>query len=255
VLIPSRGMGGEAGVGAGAACVGCLMFLLAGWEGLICVLMSLPLAAPMGALGGMLVHAARARRKEAASGWMLALVPWSIAWDVTATPPVRPVVTAVEIAAPPAAVWKRVVEFPPLEEPQEWYFRAGLAYPQSAQTIGNVRYCRFSTGDFVEPISVREEPRLLAFDVAENPPPMRELSLCGKVEPRHLHGYMESVRGQFLLIPIDGGRRTRLEGTTWYRHGLWPDFYWRLWSDAVIHRIHLRVLRHIQRLTEEAERR
>ena len=39
---------------------------------------------------------------------------------------------------------------------------------------------------------------------------------------------------------------TRLEGTTWYQHGLWPSQYWRLWSDAIIHKIHLRVLRHIR---------
>ncbi|HEV2033924.1 MAG TPA: hypothetical protein VGU71_06965 [Candidatus Dormibacteraeota bacterium] len=33
---------------------------------------------------------------------------------------------------------------------------------------------------------------------------------------------------------------------------MWPAAYWQLWSDDIIHRIHLRVLRHIQR---EAEKR
>jgi hypothetical protein len=42
-----------------------------------------------------------------------------------------------------------------------------------------------------------------------------------------------------------------LEGTTWYRHGLWPAEYWRWWSDAIIHRIHLRVLRHVRMLAEQ----
>jgi hypothetical protein len=31
---------------------------------------------------------------------------------------------------------------------------------------------------------------------------------------------------------------------------MWPAGYWRRWSDAVVHRIHLRVLRHIKRLAE-----
>ena len=31
---------------------------------------------------------------------------------------------------------------------------------------------------------------------------------------------------------------------------MWPAFYWRLWSDAIIHRIHLRVLNHIKELAE-----
>lgn len=29
-----------------------------------------------------------------------------------------------------------------------------------------------------------------------------------------------------------------------------PATYWRLWSDAIVHRIHLRVLRHIKQLAE-----
>ena len=42
-----------------------------------------------------------------------------------------------------------------------------------------------------------------------------------------------------------------LTGSTWYQHHLWPADYWRLWSDAIIHRIHLRVLRHIKVLSEQ----
>jgi hypothetical protein len=29
-----------------------------------------------------------------------------------------------------------------------------------------------------------------------------------------------------------------------------PETYWKVWSDAIIHRIHLRVLQHLQRLAE-----
>ena len=39
---------------------------------------------------------------------------------------------------------------------------------------------------------------------------------------------------------------TRLTGTTWYSHGLRPSAYWSLWSDWIIHRIHMRVLTHIR---------
>jgi hypothetical protein len=63
-------------------------------------------------------------------------------------------------------------------------------------------------------------------------------------------GADRSAGGQFLLTPLPGGR-TRLEGTTWYRHGLAPAEYWRLWSDEIIHKIHMRVLKHIK---EEAEK-
>jgi hypothetical protein len=60
-----------------------------------------------------------------------------------------------------------------------------------------------------------------------------------------LHGFLVSEGGQFLLTPLANGG-THLEGTTWYRHGLWPSAYWQLWSDFIIHKIHLRVLRHIR---------
>ena len=63
---------------------------------------------------------------------------------------------------------------------------------------------------------------------------------------------MVSKQGRFQLTPLTGNR-TLLEGTTRYRHGLWPATYWRWWSDAIIHRIHLRVLNHIRELSENSD--
>ncbi len=66
--------------------------------------------------------------------------------------------------------------------------------------------------------------------------------------------HLLSRRGQFRITPLPNGD-TLLEGTTWYQHGLWPAQYWRCWSDAIIHRIHLRVLNHVRMLAEkEAQR-
>ncbi len=116
-----------------------------------------------------------------------------------------------------------------------------------------MRHCEFSTGAFVEPIQVWEEPRLLQFSVVDQPAPMQEWTPYREIHPRHLSGYLASERGQFLLTPLASGG-THLEGTTWYRHHMWPADYWQLWSDAIIHRIHLRVLRHIKSLAEQDAR-
>ena len=66
-------------------------------------------------------------------------------------------------------------EIPP---PTEWMFRAGIAYPVRARIQGNgvgaERQCVFSTGAFVEPIEVWDEPRKLKFSVTSNPAPMEE---------------------------------------------------------------------------------
>jgi hypothetical protein len=62
---------------------------------------------------------------------------------------------------------------------------------------------------------------------------------------------MMSQRGEFLLAPTANGG-TLLRGTTWYTLDLDPGPYWRLWSDFVVHRIHMRVLRHVKALSEAA---
>jgi hypothetical protein len=60
---------------------------------------------------------------------------------------------------------------------------------------------------------------------------------------------LRSRRGEFRLIRRqDGG--THLEGRTWYTLSAAPAFYWCVWSDAIIHRIHRRVLAHVKRLSE-----
>ena len=229
--------------------------LFFGLEGLGCIVMALPLAAPLGAAGGWFVYLAASSRAASRGGalMLLLLPPSCLTWDTQAQPAVFEVRSAVTIAAPPERVWKHVLTFSELPEPREWYFRSGIAYPVRARIqgtgVGAIRFCEFSTGPFVEPIEVWNEPYLLRFRVIANPAPMREWSPYGQILPKHLHGYLVSKHGQFRLTELPGGR-TLLEGMTWYQHGLWPSDYWRWWSDAIIHRIHLRVLNHIRMLAE-----
>jgi hypothetical protein len=254
VFRPTSG-GRAAGIGALSAAAAACSLLFAGLEGLICIAMALPLAMPLGALGGWLAYRAASLRLVTHGGVaLLLLLPPGIAWDTQARPPVFQVHTAITIAATPEQVWKHVVTFSELPEPKDWFFRAGLAYPKRARIEGTgpgaVRYCEFSTGPFVEPIEVWDEPRLLRFRVTGNPAPMNEWSPYAHVLPKHLHGYFISKQGQFQLTAL-AGNRTLLEGTTWYQHGLWPAEYWSWWSEAIIHRIHLRVLNHIRTLAEK----
>ena len=252
----SRTAVSAAWVGASATAIASLGFFAFGIEGAICILMALPLACPLGALGGFLFFHLSQKRALANGAAMLALLPLgfgTLGFDVTAKPSVFMVKSSVEIAAPPERVWKNVVSFSELPPPGEWYFKDGVAYPIRAHIDGSgpgaIRYCEFSTGPFVEPIEVWDEPHLLRFSVAQNPAPLNEWSPYAHILPRHLHGYLVSKQGQFLLTPLPNGH-TLLEGTTWYQHGLWPETYWTLWSQAIIHRIHMRVLTHIKQLSE-----
>jgi hypothetical protein len=163
--------------------------------------------------------------------------------------------SSVVIDASPPKVWAHVVAFRPIPEPRDLAFRLGIAYPRSARIegsgVGAVRYCEFSTGAFVEPITHWEPGWRLAFDVAEAPPPLRELTPFAEVTPPHLDGYLRARRGEFRLRPLPNGR-TRLEGSTWYELRLAPEPYWQIFSDYLIHRIHSRVLQHIKLETEAA---
>lgn len=229
-------------------------------EGLICVLMALPIALALSTLGGWVGYEIqkagwnRASRSMTMTSLVL-IVP--VLMQVEAmnphAPPLYEVTTSITIEAPPEAVWRNVVSFSEIEEPPAGILRWGIAYPLSARIDGAgpgaVRHCVFTTGEFVEPIEIWDEPRLLEFAVTEVPPPMTELSPWGRIDAPHLHGFLVSKRGRFRLTALPDGA-TRLEGTTWYRHGLWPATYWRLWSDPLIHRIHERVLQHIKMLSE-----
>ena len=110
------------------------------------------------------------------------------------------------------------------------------------------RHCEFTTGSFVEPITVGTATRL-AFDVASTST-MEEWTR--HISPPHIEdSVLRSQRGEFLLKRISSNK-TLLRGTTWYDFDMAPYWYWTLWSDAIIHKIHERVLTHIAQLSEEA---
>ena len=237
-----------------------LVLLVFALEGLICIAMAAPIAAPLGILGAILgraVAGAGGPRTAPLLPLLLALPLVAGAERLAGTPtPEYCVLSVVEIAAPPEAVWPHVVAFPDLPEPDDWFFRCGIACPLRARIegsgVGAIRHCEFTTGDFVEPITAWDPPRRLAFDVTNQPDPMTELSFWRHVHPPHLaERSLTSRRGEFRLVDLGGGR-TRLEGRTWYTFAMHPQAYWTLWSDLAIHKIHRRVLGHIKQLAETA---
>ena len=116
--------------------------------------------------------------------------------------------------------------------------------------MGAVRYCEFSTGAFVEPITVWNEPHELRFTVTETPPALTEFNPLGTVIAPHLDGYFESLGGQFLLTEV-APSVTEIQATTWYTHKVAPVWYWELLSDPILHLIHKRVLTHIKAEAEK----
>jgi hypothetical protein len=229
---------------------------LAGGEGTVCLVMALPLAILIGGMGGELGRVLANRASGQAAPALLAALVWPAAavLERPAAPQVlHEVRSAIEIDAAPQRVWRSVIAFPLLAPPTELPFRLGIAYPESAHIdgtgVGAIRYCVFSTGAFVEPITRWEPGRGLSFDVSHSPPPLRELTFYSSISPPHLDGYMRPRRGEFRLIPLADGS-TRLEGSTWYELRIEPEAYWGLYTDYLIKTIHRRVLEHIKHQAE-----
>ena len=230
-------------------------------EGLICLVMALPLGLFVALIGGFIGFVIQDRPHYAIDTFRVVslgvlVIPGLLLLEYVngQTSPLYEVKTSVVIKSDPKTVWNHVVSFSQLPPPTEAMFKTGLAYPISAemrgQGAGAERFCIFSTGAFVEPITVWDEPRLLAFNVTSQPPAMKELSIYSEVHPPHLENYFVAQRGQFELKPLPDGT-TLLEGTTWYENRYWPTPYWHLWSDYIVNGIHYRVLLHIKSLAEQ----
>lgn len=233
-----------------------ILLIVVGVEGLICTLMAMPIFLIVSLIIGYISYSIfnLQNKKIQNAAWIFALLsfPTGTFIDKITEPTLHQVQTEMIINAPIQKVWQNVIIFSPMEEPTEFIFKSGISYPINAtikgEGVGAIRYCTFNTGSFVEPITAWNEPTLLAFDVEEQPIPLKELSFWD-IDAPHLHDFFVSKNGRFDLEEI-GCNTTKLTGTTWYYHKIKPAFYWKWWSNSIIHTIHNRVLSHIKTSAE-----
>ncbi len=229
-------------------------------EGLICILMVLPIAMLLcwlGAYGGYYTAAFINRRflKVLISCIMISLTPLLTAMEAhfRVTTPSSIVTSSIEVNAPIEKVWKFIPEFPPIETDPEFIFKVGIAFPISSRMegsgVGSRRFCELSTGTMAETISVWNPPHHLGFEVLNTPPSMKEISFYDDFNPPHIEGFYVSKRGEFRLTQLPNGH-TRIDGTSHYENRLWPESYWFPISDYVVRQVQLRVLKHIKFLAE-----
>ena len=228
-------------------------------EGIICIVMALPLFMLIiwiSAYIGFIINNRKSKLNRAHATIILAFYSLSfLSFDYINEPDdLISVKTNIIVNAPMETVWENVVTFDTIPEPKEFLFKTGIAYPQNATIkgtgVGAIRYCNFTTGSFVEPITTWNEPNLLQFTVESQPATMKELNPFWDIHPPHLDGYFKSYKGEFRLERTTNNL-TLLEGTTWYKVDIYPQFYWKLWANTIIHNIHNRVLEHIKTESEK----
>lgn len=252
--------GGSFWYSAGAGSLVAMIFIVTRAEGLICLLMFLPLAFPMIALGTalawVLFHRKRLARAGSAAAMSFVLLAAAIACEPAlhrSRVPVYAAADSIVIDGTPDEIWSAIVGLSDVPKPDDLFFRTGIATPQKTKIVtcatGGLRVCTMSTGTLLERIDVWQPGVRLGWRALSTPPPMKELNPFGDADPPHLHGTYRNVRGEFALERVDA-HRTRVTRRTWYEHDLYPSWYWRIWCDLGASKIHHLVLEHLRRETE-----
>src|SRR6185437_4101812 len=229
----------------------CIGIVAYAWEGIICIAMASPLAILFTWLGyktGLFILKKLKNIYQTTTlSFLILLVPGTMGVQKNLfdqMPKIRSVVTSVEINASKEKKWQNLTAVSEINEPTCFIFKIGIAKPLSATLskggLGATRYCNFTTGTAVEKISIWNEPNILRFDILSQPEPMKELSFYD-IHPNHLRGYLVSKVGEFKLTSLSNGH-TLLQGTSWYYNRISPGIYWNLWSDYIIHKIHMQVM-------------
>jgi hypothetical protein len=156
-----------------------LCLLVAAAEGIICLIMAAPIGLGLSLFGGivgyLIVGNRRAPINPVATMLVFLSVPLTMGMEKRAgqTPSLFSVTSSIIISAPPEKVWPNVISFSSIPPERDWILRTGVAYPTQARIegtgVGAIRHCIFTTGEFVEPIEVWDEPRRLRFSVADQP--------------------------------------------------------------------------------------
>jgi len=233
--------------------------LFAGQEGMVCWLMAAPLTIPLYAVGYFAGRQMMDRARDRRAPLSVSVVPLFALMTVqmarqTPGAEVRSEATELEINAPPEKVWPYLFNLPDIPETNNVLFKAGIAHPTTIRamgsTVGDRRECVLSTGVMPERLTVVEPYRRLQFEILDTLKPLNETNPFREVHTPHDRGYFIVQQGEFLLIPLPGGR-TKLVGTSRYEHHLYPAPYWSIWTDLVVEQVHRRFMNEVKARAEK----
>jgi hypothetical protein len=250
----------NAGLVLCATALGGMALVAVALEGIICIVLAAPLAAAVALPGGALGRsvALSGQRRANRSLMSVAFLPM-VFFSEQAFPPskVIDISQSIDVDAPAGAVWRSLVHMDAISSVPALPFQLGVAYPVSAQIIGEgvgaKRVGVFSTGVAVERVTEWEPGRKLSFVVLSDPPAMRELSPYKHVNAPHVVGYFHTITTSFVLLPLPGGR-TRVVLRSTHELKLDPVLYWLPLTRWVVSEDDGRVLAYVRRQSEASQR-
>lgn len=236
--------------------VGCLIFRL---EGLICVVLLLPVLLVLSTLGGLLaalvrpglLKTDRSRRYAMAFVALLPFLAGPLESLRTVETEVRTVPTSIEIAADPATVWREIRSVPRITEAEQAVtlsHRLGFPRPVEAVLegtgVGAVRYARFERGVlFIEKVTEWEENRRLSFSIAADTKSIPPTTFDEHVT---IGGpYFDVLHGSYWIEPVAPGRVV-LHLSSDQRLSTGFNFYSRWWTEMLMADLQNDILRIIK---------
>ena len=233
--------------------------LLLAWEGLICVVIWLPVAllcATVGGLVGKLGWRSKAGRRPL--GLLVAVLPLVVAPVENQSPLPRlsqTVHDAVEIEATPEAVWREIREVRPIRPDElggSLAYRIGFPRPIEARLdgtgVGSVRHATFEGGvTFVERVTEWRRGRSLAFTIDASAVPSTTFDQHVAVGGR----FFDVLNGRYEIERVAPGRVV-LHLTSEQRLGTRFNAYTQLWTDRFMSDIQTTILGVIKRRAESS---
>jgi uncharacterized protein YndB with AHSA1/START domain len=233
-------------------------------EGLICVILWLPLVCFMSSHGGLLAGFLRDRPTSDSTKRycvaFIALLPF-VAGPLESLrereTEIRTAHTSIEIAASPAQVWRQIRSVPRITEAEHgpsWSHRLGFPRPTEAVLegtgVGSIRYARFE-GDvlFVEKVTEWEENKRLSFSIeadTKNIPPTtfdEHVTIGGP--------YFDVLHGSY-WIEARGPDRVVLHLASDQRLSTGFNFYSQWWTVWLMNDLQSYILRIIKARAEKA---
>jgi len=233
-----------------------------GWEGLICLIMALPVFLIMSSVGGLAAgiysNARKSRGGKVPFVIFFLLAPLASSAIETRLPlpqSTRNVETQITINAQPHLVWQnieRVREIKPEEQRLSFFHRIGFPRPVEAtlsqEGIGGVRHATFEHGVlFVETINKWEMDKKLAFSIKADTKSIPPTTLDEHVT---VGGpYFDVLQGEYRIEPMSDGK-VILHLSSQHRLSTRFNIYAGLWTDYIMRDIQQNILEIIKKRCE-----
>jgi hypothetical protein len=235
--------------------------LLLAWEGLICVVLFLPLFAVLAMLGGTLAYFMlrwqnwRTRSSVVGAVMLLPLMVAPVENLVDPPQTQRVVANSIVIHADAARVWAQIVQVPAITEAEHSFalthmigFPRPIAATLQGVGVGSVRHATFERGVlFLETVTRWEENKALEFTIHADPD-----SIPPKALDEHVTvggPYFDVLSGAYAIEQLpEGGVLLHLSSE--HRLSTRFNFYSSLWTDFIMSDTQQYILEVIKRRCE-----